>query len=73
MNLEVPASLYHQLGQRTREAGFATTQEYVLFVLQEVTREEEPEVRPVAEKGSPLSPEEEKKVEERLRGLGYID
>ena len=64
--LEIPIALYNKLKKRVEEAGFGSVEEYVLFILNEVveeTGEEEPE----------LSEEDEKKIKERLRSLGYLD
>ncbi len=64
--LEIPMDLYNKLKKRVEDVGFGSVEEYVLFVLNEVVEdagEEEPE----------LSEEDEKKIKERLRSLGYLD
>ncbi len=56
--------LYSRLEEYVRRVGaFNSVEEFVNFVLEELISEE---------KESALSPEEEEKVKERLRALGYI-
>ena len=73
MSLSIPRPLYHQIEKRAREADFSSVEEYALFVLQELAQDGEENERDQEPTSSPLSKEEEKKIEARLRGLGYID
>lgn len=63
----LPAKLYNRLEERARVSGFDSTSEYITFVLEEVTREEEK-----AEYVT-ISKAEEEKIKKRLRELGYLD
>lgn len=61
-NIEIPPDLYKKLEAKGKEAGFSSVSEYVFFVLHELVKEEEGEER-----------EEDEKIKERLRRLGYLD
>jgi hypothetical protein len=62
----LPAELYQQVKKRAEATSFESVEEYVIFVLSEVLKEEE------GEKFIPDS-EQEKEVKKRLRALGYLD
>ena len=62
----LPAELYQQVKKRAEATSFESVEEYVIFVLSEVLKEEEDE------KFTPDS-EQEKEVKKRLRALGYLD
>ena len=59
--ISIPASLYRKLEERVKETEFDSVSSYVTHVLQELVSEEEP-----------YSKEDEEKVKERLRALGYL-
>ncbi len=60
----IPKELYEKAEKYAKESGeFGSVDELVEFVLRELLTEEE-EVA--------LSPEEEEKIKERLRSLGYL-
>ena len=63
--IEIPRRLYEQIEKRVEESGgeFKSVEEYVVFVLEEVLREEGEEV---------FTPEEEEEIKKRLRALGYL-
>jgi len=63
--IEIPRRLYEQIEKRVEESGgeFKSVEEYVVFVLEEVLREEGEEV---------FTPEEEEEIKRRLRALGYL-
>lgn len=65
-NVSIPIQLYARIKKRLKETDFTSVSDYVSYVLREVlaSLEEEEEV---------FSKEEEEKVKERLRALGYID
>lgn len=63
----LPAELYGRIEERVKAASFGSVGEYVIFVLEEVLKEEDQE----GERA--FSKEEEEEVKKRLRGLGYLD
>ena len=65
--VKIPEDVYRKIEGRIEGTEFSSVDEYVTYVLKEVLaslEEEEEEV---------FSPEEEEKVKERLRALGYLD
>ncbi|HEC67286.1 MAG TPA: CopG family transcriptional regulator [Candidatus Desulfofervidus auxilii] len=62
--LELPNDLYKKIEERIKGTEFKSVEEYVIFVLEEVLKDEE--------ESESLSPEEEAQVKERLKGLGYL-
>ena len=63
--VQVDKELYEKAVKFIEEqGGFSSVDELVEFLLSEVLSEEEP--------GSSMSEEDEEKVKERLRSLGYI-
>ncbi|WFO76370.1 CopG family transcriptional regulator [Desulfurococcaceae archaeon MEX13E-LK6-19] len=52
--------------KKAEEAGFSSFSEFVVFVLEQLVSEEEGG-------GEVFSEEDEEKVKERLRALGYIE
>jgi len=60
--IEIPDELYKKIEGKLKEADFKTVDEYVEFILKEFFEEDEEE----------YTPEEEEKVKERLRALGYL-
>ena len=63
----IPKDLYDEIKKRVDLSGgeFKSVEEYVEFVLREIVKEEE-------EEEFEYTPEEEEKIKERLRGLGYL-
>ncbi len=66
MTVNIPISLYQEIEQIVSKEGYSSVEEYITFVLRERCAQEK------AGKEA-FSKEEEEKVEERLRALGYID
>lgn len=65
--IEIPDRLYAGIQERVKESEeFASVEEYITFVLEELLKDEE------EEEEYSLSEEDEEKVKERLRGLGYL-
>ncbi|MFX0096366.1 MAG: CopG family transcriptional regulator [Candidatus Hodarchaeota archaeon] len=66
VSIKIPAQLYERIKKRLNETDFSSVSDYVAYVLREVlaSLEEDYEV---------FTEEEEKKVKERLRSLGYLD
>ncbi len=64
--ITIPAKLYERIEDRIKDTEFSSVSEYVTYVLNEVLAaiEEDEEV---------FTEEEEEKVKERLRALGYLD
>jgi Arc/MetJ-type ribon-helix-helix transcriptional regulator len=65
-HIAISKELYEKCKRFIEEqGGFSSVEEFVEFVLSEVLSKEETE-------GAQLSEEEEEKVKERLKALGYI-
>jgi len=66
INVSIPASLYKKIEELVKGTDVASVSNYVAKVLRERLAQEE-------KKGEVFSPEDEEKVKERLKALGYID
>lgn len=67
-SIKVPKDLLEKIEKRIHGTEFKSVDEYTAFVLEEVVKEDgDEEVEEV------FSEEDEKKVKERLRALGYLD
>lgn len=64
--VSIPTPLFHKIEERIKGTGFTSVSSYVTYVLREVVAEQEPE-------GEPFTKEDEQRVKERLRALGYLD
>ena len=64
--IKVPKRLIEAIEERVGETEFESIEEYVTFVLEEILRDEE-------ETEEIFSEEDEAKVKERLRALGYLE
>ena len=64
--VSIPTPLFRKVEERIKGTGFNSVSSYVTYVLKEVIVEEE-------EEAEPFSKEDEKRVKERLRALGYLD
>ncbi len=66
--IKIPKKLLKKIEERIQGPEFKSVDEYTTFVLEEVVKEDgDEEVEEV------FSEEDEKKVKERLRALGYLD
>jgi hypothetical protein len=65
-DIAIPSELYRKIEAKIKETHVASVQDYVIKVLKESLPKDEKE-----EEG--LSQEEEDKVKERLKALGYMD
>lgn len=65
-SVSLPAELYKAIEVRIAETEFRSVEEYVVFVLEEVLKDEEDDE-------IPFSAEDEEEVKKRLRALGYLD
>jgi Arc/MetJ-type ribon-helix-helix transcriptional regulator len=63
----LPAELHGRIEERVRETGFDSVDEYVIFVMEEVLKDEG------EEQEMAFSKEEEEEVKKRLKALGYLD
>ncbi len=66
--VSIPVPLYEKIKKRIEGTGFKSVSDYVTFVLREVLASLEEE-----EKEEAFSQEQEEKVKDRLRALGYLD
>ena len=64
----IPAPLYKRLKKRVTDTEFETVSKYVTYILEEVLSSLEED-----EQEEEVSTEDEEKVKERLRALGYLD
>lgn len=64
--IRIPKQLISKIQERIQDTEFESVDEYATFVLEEVVKEDE-EVEEV------FSEEDEEKVKQRLRALGYLD
>ena len=65
-SIELPESLFNRVEAKIRGSKFASVSEYVTFVLREKLVSEEENSK------TSFSEEEEKKIKDRLRALGYL-
>ncbi len=67
--VSIPKPLAEKIKERMRGTGFASVSSYVTYVLRQVLSSIEEEER----SKQAFTKEEEEKVKQRLRDLGYID
>jgi len=67
--VSIPSPLFTKVEKRITNTGFTSVSSYVTYVLREIVAEEE-ETKKVED---PFSKEDEERVKERLRSLGYLD
>jgi Arc/MetJ-type ribon-helix-helix transcriptional regulator len=67
--VSIPKPLVQKIKQRMKGTGFASVSSYVTYVLRQVISSIEEEER----SKQAFTKEEEEKVKQRLRDLGYID
>lgn len=66
LTIRIPRDLYEKVRKEADESGFTDINEFIVFVLSQLVETSEMG-------GEVLSKEDEEKVRERLRSLGYID
>lgn len=66
--ITIPIPLYKKIEKRIKKTGFTSVSDYVTYVLREVISSLEEE-----QKKEVFTKEEERKVKERLRALGYLE
>ena len=64
--VSIPTSLFKKVEGRIKDTGFTSVSGYVTYVLREIVVEEETEAEP-------FSKEDEERVKDRLKALGYLD
>ena len=67
--VSIPKPLAEKIKERMKGTGFSSVSSYVTYVLRQVISSIEEDER----KKQAFSKEEEEKVKQRLRDLGYID
>lgn len=66
-SVSIPTPLFEKIRERIKGTGFTSVSSYVVYVLREILAEEE------SEDEEPFTKEDEERVKERLRSLGYLD
>lgn len=66
VNIPIPAELFKQIEEKIKDTDVASVQDYVIKVLKSSLTEG-------GKEDEGLSKEEEDKVKERLKALGYMD
>ncbi len=69
VEVNIPDEYYERFEERAPEKGFETAEEYIEYVLGQVYEKLERQ----EDEGEGYTEEEEEKVKDRLRGLGYLD
>ncbi len=65
--VSIPTPLFKKVEERIKDTGFTSVSSYVTYVLREIIAED------AEEENEPFTEEDEERVKERLRALGYID
>ena len=66
VKISIPKTLYEKLVKEAEDTGFKDIREFIIYVLEQLIETSDFE-------GEVMSKEDEEKVKERLRALGYID
>jgi Arc/MetJ-type ribon-helix-helix transcriptional regulator len=66
-SVSIPTPLFEKVKKRIEGTGFTSVSSYVVYVLREVLAEE------AVDEQEAFSREDEERVKERLRSLGYLD
>jgi len=66
VNIAIPKSIVEKIEKRIKQTDFDSVSSYVSYVLQEILSEDD-------EEEVVFSKEDEERVKERLRALGYLD
>ncbi len=64
--VSIPTPLFKKIEERIKGTGFTSVSSYVTYVLREIIAEDD-------ESEEAFSKEDEERVKERLRALGYLD
>ena len=60
----LPDDLYEKIGERVNATEFNSVDEYVIFVMEEVLKDEEEQA---------LSKEDEEEIKKKLKAFGYLE
>lgn len=63
--VSIPTPLFEKIQQKIKDTGFTSVSDYVTFVLREILAH--------SNDNEAFSEEDEKKVKDRLKSLGYLD
>ena len=66
INISIPKSIYEKIKERIKQTDFDSVSSYVKYILEEVLSEDD-------EDETVFSEEDEKRVKDRLKALGYLD
>jgi Arc/MetJ-type ribon-helix-helix transcriptional regulator len=66
--VSIPIPLFKKIEDRIEGTGFTSVSSYVTYVLREIIANDDED-----KTDEPFSKEDEKKVKDRLRALGYLD
>jgi Arc/MetJ-type ribon-helix-helix transcriptional regulator len=66
VKVELPKSIIEKIKKRINGTGFESVSSYIAYVLDEILNETDDD-------SDDFTDEDEKKVKERLRALGYLD
>jgi Arc/MetJ-type ribon-helix-helix transcriptional regulator len=66
VTIKIPRPLYNRLRQLIEGSGYDSVTDFVVYVLRDLVSTH------AAEEREELTPEDLKRVKERLRGLGYL-
>ncbi len=67
--VSIPKTLFEKIKDRIKNTGFSSVSDYVTYVLREIFAEKQQQ----QSSEQAFSHEDEKRVKERLRALGYLD
>lgn len=67
VNVGIPKKLYEKIEKRLEGTEFSSVSDYVAFVLTELM------VAEAQDSGTAMSAQDDKKVKDRLKSLGYMD
>ena len=66
VNVQIPVDLYNRIEHRIKEEGTESATDYIIKTLEKNMLEESSETEKISEN-------EEEKIKERLKALGYMD
>ncbi len=67
--ISIPSTLFKKLKARIKGTGFTSVSSYVIYVMREIITDKEEGLQ----QRNPFTEEDEKRVKDRLRSLGYLD
>ena len=67
--VSIPTPLFKKVEKRIEDTGFTSVSSYVTYVLREIVAEDEE----TDKTEDPFTKDDEERVKERLRSLGYLD